>query len=70
MGTDVCRVLLALLEAVVLLAFKDLLVCPVLEEIVVPLVVLVPWYVWTHQSELLTKLIHRAKKIRIVSVSI
>lgn len=60
-SADVCRVLLELLEAVVLLDFKDLLVCLVLEEIVVPLVVLVLWYVWSHQSELLTKWIHRAK---------
>lgn len=55
MCTGVCRVLLVLLEPLVLLDFKDLLVFPVLEEIVVPLVALVLWYVWTHHSEPLTE---------------
>lgn len=44
----VCRVLLVLLEPLVLLDFRDLLVCLVLEEIVVHLVALVVWCVWTH----------------------
>lgn len=51
----VCRVLLVLLELLVLLDFRDLLVCPVLEEIVVPLVALALWYVRMHQSVPLTK---------------
>lgn len=38
-----------LLDPVVLLDFRDLLVCLVLEEIVVPLVVLVLWYIETQQ---------------------
>lgn len=53
-----------LLEALVLLDFKDLLVFPVLEEIVVPLVALVLWYVWTHQSEHLTKKESQGKILR------
>lgn len=65
MWIDVCRVLLELLEALVLLDFKDLLVCPVLEEIVVPLVVLVVWYVWTHRSD---KVDSQGKKMRSVCV--
>lgn len=48
MWAGVCRVLLVLLEPLVLLDFKDLLVFPVLEEIVVPRVALVLWYVWAH----------------------
>lgn len=55
MWSGVCRVLLVLLEPLVLLDFKDLLVFPVLVETVVPLVVLVVWYVWTHHSEPLTE---------------
>lgn len=42
-GLCVFRVLLVLLEPVVLLDFRDSLVCLVLEEIVVHLVVLVLW---------------------------
>lgn len=61
MLAGVCRVLLVLLEPLVLLDFKDSLVCLVLEEIVVPLVALEVWYVWTHQSEPLIKKSPRAK---------
>lgn len=43
------RVFLVLLEPLVLLDFRDSLVCLVLEEIVVPLVVLALWYVETQQ---------------------
>lgn len=43
------RVFLVLLDPLVLLDFRDSLVCLVLEEIVVPLVVLVQWYVETQQ---------------------
>lgn len=42
-GLCMFRVLLVLLEPVVLLDFRDSLVCLVLEEIVVHLVVLVLW---------------------------
>lgn len=43
------RVFLVLLDPLVLLDFRDSLVCLVLEEIVVPLVVLALWYVETQQ---------------------
>lgn len=55
-------------EALVLLDFKDLLVFLVLEEIAVPLVALVLWYVWTHQSKPLTNK-SPGIKIKVVSVS-
>lgn len=61
MLAGVCRVLLVFLEPLVLLDFRDSLVCLVLEEIVVPLVALEAWYVWTHQSEPLMKKSPRAK---------
>lgn len=61
MWACVCRVLLVLPEALVLLDFKDLLVFLVLEEIAVPLVALVLWYVWKHQSKPLTNKSPRVK---------